>query len=369
MNKPGSSLFILDLIQDIDILLPIILEFKKNNYKFEVIASTWLIENSRRTRTMLDELQIHFHIFTQKDILKWKSLPFDNLGIVFFGAESNLPPHRTSHHIAKIANRKSCLTCTFQHGLDNIGLTYFDRNIIKFNSQYIFTWHNNLLHNKLVHPETKQKIIPIGAFKYIHPNHQLKDEVLKYNFHSAIGIFENLHWDRYSNNYRNTFLENLDYLCNYFPDQFFYLKPHQAGKWSLRNSSKFEKLLTNENFIIIDIENTSWENISGLELASYFKAIITTPSTIAIDAAITKTHCAVITQNLKQLSNYKGIIRLTNQNDWIKFIQLADKRKNISGSQEDIENYLDSQVLKINPFNDLFNFLNYHSSLHFNTSR
>jgi hypothetical protein len=234
--------------------------------------------------------------------------------------ESNLGPHRFSRRLTDAANRRSLFTATLQHGFENIGLTYDDEfqsaDRIDFASRRIYLWGGlETLHPK-VGSATRQKCIPMGCPKPARvPKAELGD--LMQPFKTVIGVFENLHWARYTEDYRAFFLQGVESLATRFPEVLFLVKPHHAGRWL---SERFKGNVPRAaNILIADPQSPSWEPHTAPSLIGHMHAVITSPSTVAVDGARQDLPVAVVTHRMT-LCNYDPLFLIRSEDDWGQFV-------------------------------------------------
>jgi hypothetical protein len=174
-----------------------------------------------------------------------------------------------------------------QHGFENVGLTYTDDvhaiEKITFAAQHIFIWgHPDTLHPQCA-SQTVSRCITVGCPKPAaqSPASEL-DDLLPRN-RKIIGVFENLHWHRYSEAYREFFLQSIRILADEFPEHVFLIKPHHAGMWL---TSKYEgERPHGANIMIANPGKAPWERFTAGQLLGRLDGVITTPSTVALDAA------------------------------------------------------------------------------------
>jgi hypothetical protein len=98
----------------------------------------------------------------------------------------------------------------------------------------------------------------------------------------TIGVFENLHWHRFSEAYRDQLLADLAAAAAAHRDVLFLVKPHHAGRWL---SSNLGRITERANLVVIDPTDSAWEPHTAPSLIAGMDAVLTTPSTVALDAA------------------------------------------------------------------------------------
>ncbi len=99
----------------------------------------------------------------------------------------------------------------------------------------------------------------------------------------VIGIFENLHWDRYDRSYAERFIQDTQSVAfrqprNSFPGE---ASPCRAMAYLADHGA----VPSAPNLIIADPAHPDWEQFTASQLINSLDGVITTPSTVALDAA------------------------------------------------------------------------------------
>lgn len=234
--------------------------------------------------------------------------------------ETNLNPHRFTHQLTKLANAAGVFTVTMQHGFENVGLTYSDAvhdiRRISFASRRIYTWGNVETLHPDIPAQTKSKCYPVGCPK---PQRVEQSAIQDWPLGETpvIGIFENLHWHRYSEDYRNFFVSNVLAIAKAFSEINFIVKPHNAGMWLTTRYEGPRPSL--DNLIIADPQSAMWAGLTAPGLLGRLQAVITTPSTVALDAARQSIPTAVVAQSL-ELANYTPLHLIESVGDWKEYV-------------------------------------------------
>lgn len=349
-SKP-CLLFLFDLLQDVEVLKPVVNHFvEREDWRVRVLASNWLMSQPDSPVDYFNSRSITPTVLEREELLAGTPTAIDGADLVFLASETNLGPHRVAHHVANEAARKNIPAVTFQHGLENEGLTYFGENkSVKFASKKIVVWNELPGNMENVSNDTRKKCLPIGIFRSTESRTVPAALRKKLPCDIVIGVFENLHWERYSDYFRSEFLHNLIATANNYEDCCFLVKPHPAGQWfALSDSVPYD---LPSNIITIDNTDDDWRHISGTQLVRFMDAVITTPSTIAIDAAIANVPVAVIAQSLGALDMYSGLDRLDHADDWNEFVGRCkgDQRPILAR----VNRFLSERVSKLNPLEEL----------------
>lgn len=321
-DAPGWTVaVVIHLMQDLDLALPILTEANRwHDLRCQAWVSLSLLEASPRVWKGLRAAGVDFRVLEDQMDADTRSMGFRGVDAVLTVAETNQSPHRVPHRIATWANEAKLLTYTMQHGFENIGLTYTDDRYpierISFASNVIFTWsHRELLHPK-VPSTTRNKCIPVGCCKTV-PSESITLP-LSVKGERVIGIFENLHWERYDRGYAEKFVQDTQSLANNHPDIVFLVKPHHAGQWL---TSRYNGTIPSApNLVIADPVDPAWEQFTASQLINSLDGVITTPSTVALDAARAGKPVAVAGYGL-DLSAYRPLSVLRSSWEWDAFLQ------------------------------------------------
>jgi hypothetical protein len=106
-------------------------------------------------------------------------------------------------------------------------------------------------------------------------------------------------------------------LAQKFPQITFLVKPHHAGKW-LTGRYKGE-IASFTNLVIADPSLSPWEKYTAPSLMNSMVAVITSPSTVALDAARAAIPVALVRFDL-ELKNYEPLPMIGNSLDWSDFV-------------------------------------------------
>ncbi len=314
-------LFFLDLVQDLDLILPLVKHaLVCEDFLVSVGVSDRLYGTSPRVAGSFEALSLQLQVFDRTRILCGWGVDLSGFDVLVTASESNARPHAASHRLAQQANRLGLKTYTIQHGLENVGLTYFDKqykpSAIHFASQKIFIWGNKDKLHKDVLPETIAKCISVG-----YPKEIIQDSPpfqKPKSSQAVISVFENLHWERYSHDFTNCFLGDLKKAALIFPQVTFLVKPHHDERWSARCRRGY--LAGIDNILLADPADPRWEPYTAASFFPISDAAITTPSTVAVDAAAARCVVAVVGYDL-DTTLYEPLFILRSFEDWALFIQ------------------------------------------------
>lgn len=343
--QDAQVIVVLHLIQDLDLALPIILELQRREIAVQVVCSHTLIKASPRVIKSLSHHDIDVRVVAATEQLT--SFPFGSrVRSLLTISETNLGPHRFSRALTESAKSAGIMTATLQHGLENVGLTYSDSihsiDRVNFAADRIYLWGGlDTLHAD-ISPATRVKCVAMGCSKVGREENANLDALIAPEA-CVVGVFENLHWHRYSDAYREFFLEGVSKMAEQFPSITFLIKPHHAGLW-LTSRHKGEKPIAS-NLIIADPKQAEWELYTAGGLLGRMKAVITSPSTVALDAAARRLPVAVVTGDL-DTETYAPLYTIEQMADWSRFLERVLDENRISELEHFSDCFVNRLVLK-----------------------
>ena len=307
-------------VPDVDLLHPI---YERVQGIPDLEVETWILKKVLRRYPSVEKIlkerrqPINFIVsYSNMGVALSKLTEIDAL---LNTVESSYSKQKIPSWLVQLANALGICTYTMQHGFENIGLTWigteFPKNIYFF-AKEIFTW-GPVEHLTSATPATRQKSIGVGV-----TNLEIKDG---YQYELAIqkgiiGIFENLHFRRFDDNYIKCFFENLSKIADEFSQFNFLIKPHPviAKRITPLHKTKLEELSEKNNIQVLDPADSKLTNM----LLRTSLSIITTPSTIALDAALVGIPVAVVRNKdtLPYEKLYNPLPLLDTYTDWSDFL-------------------------------------------------
>lgn len=243
---------------------------------------------------------------------------FANCSAILTGSETTLKPHRAAHQLTLALKARGVRSYTVQHGYENVGLNYFDAvqgTEVRFASERIFIWGESHCLPALIPKENLAKTCTAGrpAFRR-RPSEApwpgVSDRI-------DLAVFENLHWHRFNDAYRRMVLDEIERICQAHPLWRILVKPHPQGRW-LTQRFKGPQPIAN-NLIIADPVAPEWSGVTAYAVIARADHVLTTPSTIALDAAQAGKRVAVFSYGLP-LPLYTPLPTLENAEDLDKFL-------------------------------------------------
>jgi hypothetical protein len=266
--------------------------------RLRVLVSDWLAQGSPRTPTELAARGFAFDIVPREAVRSGETPSLTGVTGVLTGADASVRAHKAGHTLATRARAKGLPTFTLQHGFENIGLTYKDHlhgEDVRFASQTIFIWSTPQALAAWATADTRAAAVPLGNPKAVPPPAQAVRLNQGY-WPRTIGVFENLHWHRFSEAYREQLLADLQAAAQAHEDVLFLVKPHHAGRWL---SSNRDRIGERANLVVLDPTDSAWEPHTAPGLIASLDAVLTTPSTVALDAARAGRPVAVLGYDLE----------------------------------------------------------------------
>ncbi len=277
-DRRPRVLALVDLVQDIDALLPILLAIAASpRLSLKVVVSRWLQKESPRTEALLRRGDLPFTYARRRDIVEGRAPSLRGVAALVSASESSHPAHVAGHALALRARAQGLKTYALQHGFEQIGLFGPEAAAARFASQTVFCWFPPEAAPRDLPQETRAALEPIG--RPVPPGGWRRDTRSTYD----LGVFENLHWDRYSDADRTAFKVGLIAVARSLPDLRILLRAHPAGGWS---DQLGHELAPFGNIVRSGAQEARGRLGGGAEILRGLSRVITTPSTVALDSAL-----------------------------------------------------------------------------------
>lgn len=311
-------LLLLQQVQDLDLIVPIA-EAASACADLDVrvaILAKIAVPASRRLRTVCSNGgKVEF--WHGPDLLNGRIAPASfAVDVAVTASEGPGYGARFARAFVEAGSAAGARTATLQHGVDNGGLTYGPMvSPATFQADLILTWGGANRLTKAARAEIRAKVVPVGCPKRVFSRGDFPG--FPYADRPFIAVFENLHWRRYGEDYRTRFVNDLVASAAASPDLTFVLKPHMGGQWFTRRGHAAKPLPVN-----LEIANPAalrWRRFTADAFLAHASAVITTPSTIALDAARYGVPAALVTYGISA-ANYAPLPRLEQAGDWFDFV-------------------------------------------------
>lgn len=316
---PTEVAIVVQMALDWILLRPLVAEMKQRGRGIIAMLSSELQKDLAMISAELDALGVQMTTIAPA-ALAASVLPGD-VRVLLAASESSLLPHRFAHELCRVANSKGILTATLQHGYETPGLTYHDplqsARKIRFASQKVYLWGDRSCLCSQVPRATIRKCVSVGCPDVVGQNVAVESR-READDRRVIGIFENLHWHRYSDAYRQFFVEGILALSKDFPGVSFIVHTHPAGRWL--DDPKRIALITLPNVTIARPGDEMRDVLPRLD------AVISSPSSVVVHAARYGLPVAVVRPNI-DASRYDGLFGIHTAEHWASYVSLA-----ISGS-------------------------------------
>ncbi|NEO57265.1 MAG: hypothetical protein F6K54_31880 [Okeania sp. SIO3B5] len=327
-NNP-SCIFILDLIQDFEVLIPIIKTIASQFHGFKIkVLFTKRFSSFPITNSYLTVLQVlnvaYYPVETPYEVIDF----FKKNDVLFTSSESSVSGHSFGHTVCKILG-SSVLKLTVQHGYENVGLNHHKaHNLqlpdgVRFASDFIFTWNHPSKYSN-IYPTEINKCIPVGVIKSIAndsfqyrslfhdpnlTNSQSIVETKNNKFQLLLG--ENLHSVRFKDQTPvHKYLQFIDYL-NSSSKVELTVRCHPGKRW-LEVNKIFEGI-------------TFYNDVLSISRLSSFQGIISPPSTFILDAILCNIPVCIWTVDDFGVDtiNYPLLPLVSNVNSFWEFVSMS----------------------------------------------
>lgn len=271
-------LVLIDLVQDIDVLLGVLVAIAAApGLELKIVVSRWLERESPRTAALLRAHGLDFAYVRRREVILGRSPSLRGVGAVLAAAESSHLAHAAGHAMAVRARGLGIKTYALQHGLEQIGLFGPEAAQATFASEAVFCWFPLEAAPADLPAATRAKLDPVG--RPAPPGGWIRDREPAFD----LGVFENLHWDRYSDADRDGFVAGLLATARALPRARILVRPHPAGAWADRLGHELAKF---ENIVRPSAAEARLELGGGAQVLKGVSRVITTPSTVALDSAL-----------------------------------------------------------------------------------
>jgi hypothetical protein len=314
---------LLDLVQDLDLALPVLDALRaRPGVELRVVLSSWLRRRSPRVAVELAARDLVPEIHDRSEIEEGRRPLLDGVDAVVTVVESNRGAHARAHALFARARDRGLPTFSFQHGVENLGLNAplpEEEKELAMISEHLFVWFPEEHAPDTVQAALRPRLVHVGrpTLKRVPPS----DLVGAFaEFDRVAAVFENLHWNRYNVAWRRRFLTDCAEFAAADPARAVVLKPHHGGLWSVRNRHLIPQWPP--NLILADPTDPFWEPHTAPALLQAADLVITTPSTVALDAVQAGKPVAVAAYGL-DLPAYRPLPLLHDLGDWSAFAASA----------------------------------------------
>jgi glycosyltransferase involved in cell wall biosynthesis len=318
MNR-NSAVFLINLLQDVNILRPLILLAHSLGIPARMLVTTAF---AKRDQSGLWQGELNeiagasgALIETFETVSDAIVLLQDGGGIILAGSESNLEAHGITHGILSAAPQ-SYVTVTLQHGFECVGFLQSREHDIAHGREVVFSadtvcgW-SDAAHLRSLAPSQRGKLVVSGP-----------SALLQGPFRGSKSgrgmVCENLHSVRFSasGDFKADFMSVFGDFCASMAelDRTVTLRPHPGGQYVLKNNIRLPANVVMNN-----------QPIYKVDLSRYAYGI-SAPSSILIDFLLAEIPTAVWSDagGGMDTGNYAGLTRVSSKDDWVEFARQAE---------------------------------------------
>lgn len=325
--QPVKLALLISRPQDIDLLIDV---YVKAGQRQDICAVFWATERAvNRFSGVLERLSEYGakpgFILTHTSLYR-SVAELGSIDALLTTVESTLAAHKIPYLLTRVANAAGVQTFTLQHGFENVGLTYWDGTYgphIRFAAQTILTWGPVDNIPPAVSEETRGKCIAVGCPK-AHLTVPAEDKP-PISRRPVVAVFEGLHASRFDDGYIRQFFKDLQKVAQDYPGLHFFLKPHPGALVrTRRHDAALESLRAVE---VLVADHPESDRLSTPRLIASATAVVTTPSTIALDAALAGTPVAVVRydQKIPYYALYEPLPLINTRADWQDFLDKVSR--------------------------------------------
>ena len=301
-------LVLIDLVQDIDALLGVLLAIATApGLELKIVVSRWLERESPRTAALLRAHGLDFTFVRRREIIEGRAPSLRGVDAVLAASESSHPAHAAGHALAHRAASLGLRTYVLQHGFEQIGLFGPEAARASFASQTVFCWFPAEAAPADLPAATRAKLEPVG--RPAPPGGWRRDPKPAFD----LGVFENLHWDRYTNADRAGFIASLIATARALPKARILVRPHPAGGWADRLGHELPQF---ENIVRPSAAEARLVLDGGAQAVKGILRVITTPSTVALDSVLAGAPVALAVSGG---ASYRPLPVLDGPEAWVAF--------------------------------------------------
>ncbi|AXB80672.1 hypothetical protein [Novosphingobium sp. P6W] len=322
MNTQPQAVFLINLVQDVNILRPLIV-MADRDFGFDVrLMVSSLFEGRDSSGIWQRELkEIAQQSSARIDVFKseFEALALlDGHGLLFAGSESHLRGHAPCHDVFRVAPA-SYLRVTLQHGFECVGFRHSEAHKLahgptaSFAADIVCAWFR-AEHVDALSPSQRGKLIVTGPSAVLQ---QFRDPLPGGGKRPGL-ICENLHSVRLSamGDMKAEFVDVFSAFCAAVDDgtqPAVCLRPHPGGQYMLRN-----KVPLPAN---VEVENAPMYRLDMRR----FSYGISAPSSVLLDMVLAGIPTAVWRDRAGRMDtdNYADLPGVSTVEEWIAFARQA----------------------------------------------
>lgn len=322
MTAPMQAVFLVNLVQDVNILRPLVI-MARRDFRLDVhIMVSGLFggrDHAGIWQRELDELaretQAQVNLF--KSELEAAAL-LGGHGLLFSASESHLRGHAASHDVLRVAP-PSYLRVTLQHGFECVGFRHSEAHKLahgttaSFAADLVCAWFPQE-HVDAISASQRDKLLLTGPTAVLQQFRTPLDETAK----RPGLVCENLHSVRLTamGDMKAEFVDVFSVFCAQMEDDTgssVCLRPHPGGQYMLRNKVPLPRNVTVENAPMYRLDMRR------------FAYGISAPSSVLLDMVLADIPTAVWHDRNGRMDtdNYADLPSVSSVQDWVAFARAA----------------------------------------------
>ncbi|WP_070155907.1 glycosyltransferase family protein [Sphingobium phenoxybenzoativorans] len=346
MSEPKSAVFVINLLQDLNILRPLIV-MATRDFRF---ATTLLISARFGGRDIYGIWQAEIdqlcgetgasQIIFQDELTAFKTLTGKS-GLIFAASESDLSAHAITHNVLRYAPAEF-LRVTLQHGFECVGFRHSDDHIraygttISFGADIVCAWYDGPGLTAMS-PSQRNKLHVTGPTAVLQTptGHISKAD-------DAPGLIcENLHSVRLNiaGDFKTQFVDTFEDFCKQLAKEqrTVTLRPHPGGQYMLKNNVALPANATINNAPMYKLD------------LRQFGYGISAPSSVLIDMLLADIPTAVWKdgEGVMDSAAYDGLTEISSAGEWMEFSREAISRPDHFRDLQ--KRFLERQQMPIDP--------------------
>lgn len=346
MTQPCTAAFIINLLQDVNILRPLIVMASRHfGFETRLLISSRFIGRDQsgiwqaELRAICDEAGATQSVFNEPlEVFQWLN---ERAGLIFAASESDLSTHAVSHEIFRSAP-KSMLRVTLQHGFECVGFRHSGDHAraygqtVSFGADIICAWYGPSLLSAMA-PSQRRKLYVTGSTALLQQPRGLYSRPS-----DAPGLVcENLHSVRLNiaGDFKSEFVDAFEGFCGALAKEkrSVVLRPHPGGQYVIKNNITLPKnaVINNAPMYQLDLRQFSYG--------------ISAPSSVLIDMLLAGIPTGVWrdTSGIMDASAYDGLTVVSSPAEWLEFTREAIAHPEIFAERQ--QRFLDGLDMPLDP--------------------
>lgn len=334
--NPKKVILLISRPQDIELLIGL---HNKCSQRDDMTISFWVVDTCANRYPEVFS-QLHEKMARVEQVVSYSNLAsvmrkLMRVDVFLSTVESTAANNKLPYIITRLANMMDVSTYVLQHGFPSPGLHIYNHiygSDIQFESKTVLLWGPVEALPAWVSEDTRRKCVAVGCPKEL----VLFDVDLRKQAgeRPIIAIFESFHGHQFSWNYISAFLGHLQEAATKHKEFQFILKSHPASA-RCRSKELSEMFSRLKDVEIVDRVYGETPAYSTPWLLSNAIGVISTPSTIALDAAMFGVPVALARYNL-ELAVFSPLDTLNCYEDWETYLSKLENGTDLQKNNEEL---------------------------------